>query len=94
MTTRCECCNRERPIIGVACLPYIAMSISWCKECLQAGAIPYWACVSNTAACGGWEHTSAEWQALVQLSLCYHKKPEAQFLADVAQALLDLENCS
>lgn len=88
----CECCNKKKEIlVGVASIPFVPISIAWCSECLQSGAIPYWACVANTAACGGLEPTNEEWQGLVELSLKYHNKSLKDFNDDVNKAIKELE---
>jgi len=37
----CECCQKKKPLVGVASVPGIPVSIAWCHDCLQAGVIPY-----------------------------------------------------
>lgn len=86
----CGCCLKEKDIVGVASIPFIAMSIAWCRDCLAAGAIPYSACVTNTALCEGWEHTNEAWQELVKLSLTYHGKSFEEFERDVAQSMKEM----
>jgi hypothetical protein len=80
----CGCCGEE-PAVGVASIPFIPMSIAWGRKCLEAGVIPYWAAVSNTAACGGFEHTNEEWRYLVEITLAYFGKQHDDFLVDVAR---------
>jgi hypothetical protein len=79
----CDCCHNE-PAIGVAAIPYVPMSISWGRKCLEAGIIPYWAAVANTIACAGFAETSADWQELVRETLAYFDKSMDEFLAEVA----------
>ena len=73
--------------MGVACIPYMPMSIAWCQACLHAGVIPYWAAVANTAMCGGLPNTNEGWRSLVELSVPYHGKSMETFLVDVAKAI-------
>jgi hypothetical protein len=40
---KCECCNRQKELVGVASIPALPMSIAWCKECLDNSAIPLFA---------------------------------------------------
>lgn len=37
---KCECCMRERKLIGVASSTIAPMSMAFCKECLVIGAEP------------------------------------------------------
>lgn len=93
----CECCNQKKPLVGVACIPGIPMSIAWCRECLEADVIPYWAAVSNTACCmltpdhDVLHGTNEEWKALVTRSLAYHKKTMEQFEKDVRLADAEMQ---
>jgi hypothetical protein len=86
----CDCCHAE-PAVGVASIPYLPMSIAWGRKCLEAGVIPYWAAVANTAACGGWEETSEDWQYLVEITLAYFNKQHDEFLVDVARDIEDMD---
>ena len=40
----CECCNNESggTEVGVAAIPGVPCSISWCNECLKHNAFPNW----------------------------------------------------
>lgn len=86
----CEVCS-ERDAIGVASLPGIPMSSAFCRECLQAGAIPYWAAVANTACCGGWESVNAGWKKVVEDTLRHVGKTSDQFLDDLEKEMKELE---
>jgi ribosomal protein S27AE len=86
----CDCCHDE-PAVGVASIPYIAMSIAWGSKCLEAGVIPYWAAVANTVACAGFEETSGDWQELVRLTLDYFGKSMDDFLAEVARDMEEMD---
>lgn len=90
----CGCCHKEKPIIGVACIPGIPMSIAWCEDCLRSGAIPYEAAVCNTAMCGGLDHTNEVWQELVDVTLTYHGKTHEEFNMAVANAFESMDNAS
>ena len=39
---KCECCWRERELVGVASSTAGPMSIAWCRECLDNHAEPKW----------------------------------------------------
>lgn len=86
----CECCKSNQAI-GVASIPGVPMSISWCQDCLEAGIAPYDIVVANTACCGGFDQVAEWWSELVERSLQYHKKTMPEFLEDVAKALDKLE---
>lgn len=88
----CECCGKKGPLVGVASIPFIPMSIAWCQSCLHAGVLPYWAAVANTASVGGIEQTNEGWQNLVEITLEYFGKSKAEFLLDVTKAEKELVN--
>lgn len=88
-TGTCGCCDKDKEIVGVACIPGMPMSIAWCVDCLRSGAIPYGAAVTNTAMCGGLDKTNKEWQALVAVTLDYFDKTPTQFNEDVAKEMAD-----
>lgn len=87
----CGCCHQQKPIVGVACIPGVPMSIAWCSDCLQADVIPYEIAVANTACCGGWSHCNPEWRQLVRTTLVYFNKSCSTFLADVQAELHQLD---
>jgi hypothetical protein len=66
----CEVCN-DRPSIGVAAIPGMPVSVAWCRECLTAGAIPWWALVANTSLIGGRQHAAPWWAAVIEAT-CRH----------------------
>lgn len=86
----CECCNVNKAI-GVASIPGIPMSIAWCRPCLDAGAIPMWAAVANTAMCGGLDHAANWWQQLVADTLAYFDISIHDFNAMVAKEIVEFE---
>lgn len=81
-TLICDCCDKN-PSVGVAAISFIPMSIAWCRTCLDADVIPYWAAIYNTAECGGLDQTTLEWQELVARTLKYFGKSLEQFNVDV-----------
>lgn len=87
----CGCCNKDRPIVGVGCVPGIAMSIGWCQKCLISGAIPYDMAVANTACCGGLEFCNEAWRQLILTTLKYFEKSLDEFNRDVACDILAME---
>jgi hypothetical protein len=80
----CDCCGEE-PAVGVAAVPYVPISITWGSKCLQAGIIPYWVAVANTAVCGGLDQTNDDWKQLVKITLKYFGKTDEEFAADVVK---------
>lgn len=81
--SRCECCEEVKPIVGVASIPGMPISIAWCRNCLESGAIPYWAAVANTAMCGGLDNCNDEWKKIVTDTLFYFGKSIDDFAVDV-----------
>jgi hypothetical protein len=67
------------------------MSSAYCVECLQAGAVPYWAAVANTAACGGWEGVHEVWKEIVEATLKHLGKTSEQFLDDVEKDIREMD---
>ena len=86
----CEVCN-ERPGVCVAAVPGLPYSASYCKECLQARANPYWCLTLNTAMAGGIEHCNAEWKQIVQVTLDYLNKDWTEFDKDVTKSIQKME---
>jgi len=83
----CECCNKNQPLVGVACIPGLPMSIAWCRECLEAGIIPYWALVNQTASANGLENCDEWWKELVTQTLKYFEKTIECFNEDVVKEM-------
>lgn len=83
-TDECGCCHQQKEIVGVAAVPGIPMSIAWCRDCINADAIPYELCVTNTALIGGRENAAEWWlEGVVTPTLKYFNKTLEQFDADV-----------
>lgn len=85
---KCNVCS-ERDAIGVAAIPGIPMSVAWCRECIQSGAIPYWAAVANTAIINGMEYAAEWWHEVVDDTLRWLGKSREEFDADVAVSMED-----
>ena len=79
---KCAVCS-SRQAIAVCCIPGMPYSDAFCRECLVAGAIPYWAAVCNTALCGGWAHTNEYWDAVVWDTLRHLNISPVDFSLDV-----------
>lgn len=86
----CDCCLIHRAC-GVAGVPLVALSISYCHICIQAGNYPYWLIVANTAAVGGFDHANEEWQNMVRDSLQYQAVSFDTFEQDVNEAMQSFE---
>ena len=78
----CSVC-KVRQAIGVCSIPGMAYSDAFCQTCLQAGAIPYWAAVCNTALCGGWAQVNEYWDAVVWDTLRHLNISPVDFSLDV-----------
>jgi hypothetical protein len=39
---RCDCCLREKGIVGVYANPFMPVSEGYCQECESVGATPIW----------------------------------------------------
>lgn len=64
----CDVCDKNLAV-GVACIPFMPVSVGYCRECLKANAHPWWALVANTACIGGLEHGNKAWQQMVHDTL-------------------------
>ena len=87
---KCDVCNDE-PVVGVACVPGMPVSVAYGRKCLDANAHPYGLVVANTACCGGLEHTADWWQQIVKDTLSHLGKSLEQFNADVAKDIKEFE---
>lgn len=84
----CEVCNDPTdPYVGVASIPGIPMSVAWGRRCLDAGVIPLWVAVTNTALVGGYDHSAEWWTDLVDITLEYFGKDREWFDAEVQRQL-------
>lgn len=66
----CEVCGKKEAI-GVACVPFVPYSASYCQQCLSMNAHPWWILVGNTALCGSYKGCSEEWKQMVK-DTCKH----------------------
>lgn len=69
---------------GVAAMPGVPASFSYCPDCLRADAHPYAMVVTNTALCGGMEAVAGWWEQVVEHTLYHLELTREQFDADVA----------
>lgn len=88
---KCGCCGKEKPIVGVAAITGMPMSIAWCEDCLKVDIVPYWSAVSNTAVCDGWDNCAEWWQEIVKNTLEYFGKTRAEFEQDVTEDIKAME---
>lgn len=55
----CEVCEKEPPV-GIASLPFAAMSVAFGQTCILNNAYPIWACIASIECVGG-KQNCAEW---------------------------------
>jgi len=85
----CDVCG-ENPEVGVAAVPGVPMSVSYCQECLRANAHPYGIIVVNTAMVGGYSEAAGWWQDMVDDTLRHLGKTRQQFTIDVEMELREM----
>ncbi len=64
----CQVCGEDREV-AVCTVPGVPYSASYCQECFDANAHPYYLVVSNTWAAGGYHKCAGWWQDLVDDTL-------------------------
>lgn len=89
LVTECDTCGEE-PILGEFAMPGVPISFAYCQECVTSNAHPYFAIVSNTAACGGLSKTAFFWRQMVKATLHRVDVSPEQFEADVQHKISDL----
>lgn len=89
--TKCETCN-ERDAVVVCSVPGVPYSAAFCRECLDANAIPYWIAVANTASLGGLDNCAEWWGEAVLDTLRHLGKTREDFDSAVAKAVFDMDN--
>ena len=50
---KCEVCGKETQVVTAAA-SMGPMSLSYCKDCLNAGAEPYWVILAHVSSAGYW----------------------------------------
>ena len=85
----CDVC-RDEPMVGVAAIPGVPMSVAYGANCLQAGAHPYGVLVANTACLGGLEQADEGWQGMVEDTCAHLGTTLEQFRADVETAMITM----
>lgn len=83
----CNVCDKKG-VAGVAAIPFIPMSVAYCRECLNANAHPWWALVGNQSIIGDpLETTHPEWQRMVHDTCAHLGKTVEDFNRDVLEAM-------
>ena len=81
---KCEVCGKETQVVTAAA-SMGPMSLSYCKDCLNAGAEPYWVILAHVSSAGYWpEDIKPEKQECIRKMLAYLGKTEEEFAKDVA----------
>lgn len=87
---RCDVCGKEAGV-EVVSMPGVPASFAYCRECYSANAHPYDMVVVNSAMLGGLAHAAPWWIELVDCTLEHLDIARSKFLADVAEAMKDIE---
>jgi hypothetical protein len=85
---KCDCCEADQVMVGVASSTLGTFSIPRCRDCLAAGVEPYWACVATVACLGAdaWPEGIADSaRETIERSIAYAGKTRQEFLADLAR---------
>lgn len=88
---KCEVC-REELAVGVASSMMGPISHAYGANCIAAGAEVYGTLVGGIACVGGLDHTAWWIEGVVGATLPIVGKTRAQFEADVAAAVKDMES--
>lgn len=81
---KCDVCGKETQVV-IAASSMGPVSLSYCEDCLGAGAEPYEFMASYISCAGNWpEDISPEAQTRVRSILSYLGKTEEEFSRDVA----------
>lgn len=86
----CDVCKKNRSV-GVCCVPGVPISMSYCKECLEANAHPYDIIVANTACVGGYNESADWWKEMVDCTLKHLGKTREEFDRNVAEDIAAME---
>ena len=87
---KCEVCKNE-PAVGVCCVPGVAYSAAYGKECLEADAHPWDILVANTVCVGGLEQSADWWKKMVENTCKHLKRTIEEFNLAVAEGVQTLE---
>lgn len=87
---KCDVC-RDEPMVGVAVVPGMPVSVAYGRRCLDANAHPYGLVVANTAMVGGYDHAAAWWQQIVDDTLTHLGKDRAEFDQAVAAEIAEFD---
>ncbi|PWK81694.1 hypothetical protein C8D88_116105 [Lentzea atacamensis] len=84
--SNCDVCGNE-PMLGVASIPGMPISVAYGRECLKANAHPWWALVGNTALLGGLDQAADWWQDMVRDTCRRLGKTLVEFNREVAEEI-------
>ena len=82
----CDVCNKNEAL-GVACIPYVPISVAFCQECLNANSYPLSILIANTACCNGIENCNEDWKNMIYDSLRHQNKTIEWFNEEVAKSI-------
>lgn len=90
---RCNVCGKDCNVIALRS-EFTETSITYCKDCFNAGKEPYFALTAYVAAHGLWPNVidKAE-QAGIRKNLVYLNKSEDEFAADVLALRKKMGKC-
>ena len=84
----CDVCGTKEVLGMVACSAFGAQSFAYCEECLAKGREPYSVIVDYISSAGRWPSgINAVYQKEIRRQLRLHNKTEAEFAADVKNAI-------
>ena len=86
----CDVCGKEEAV-GVACVPFVPMSVAYGRECLQANAHPWDVLVANTACLNGLENACKDWKTMVEDTCKHLGKTMEEFNHDVEESIKTLD---
>lgn len=86
----CEVCGEE-PVVGVAAVPGLPISVGYGRACINMNAHPYGLLVANTACLSGEDDMADWWLEMVHATLRHLGKTEDEFWDDVEQSRRDMD---
>jgi len=81
----CEVCHKEVEEVVVCSMPFVPMTVGYCRKCFNANAHPISILVANTSLCGGLENTNEEWKRMVNCTLKHLGVSKEEFERLVAE---------
>ena len=89
----CEVCNKNEAM-GVYSVPAVPISCSYCRECLEANAHPWYILVGNTSCLGGLEHSADWWKEMVEDTCKYLGRTIEEFNKEVEESVEKFDKLS